>query len=147
MVPHRMAGMMSYQVLATIFAGKAKRLASAFGIRETSAAKFLRDPDGSGVSNPLDRLCRVFDEAVLANRSQSHLLIEYLREYHARLLWDRRFADWSKQSAATAILTSGTEAVRVLALANSAPDEILRALVEARSALDEAILAMTQEDG
>jgi hypothetical protein len=135
--------MKSYQVLAVIFKGKAKRLAAAFGVKETSAAKFLRDPEASGAFNPLDRLCRVVDEAVLANRPQSGLLIEFLRQYHLSLIRDeRRLAEWTPREIASEILETATRAVQALALENQSPAEQMQALIEARTAIDEAIMQL-----
>lgn len=135
--------MTSYEVLEVIFRGNVKRLADAFGIKPTSAAKFLRDPAGSGARNPLDRLCRVIDEAVLANRSQSGLIPEYLRRYHQNLVRDeKRGARWDPQQATGEILQSATRAVQALAIENLPAAEQLQALIEARHVLDEAILQL-----
>lgn len=135
--------MKSHEVLAIIFKGQAKRLADAFGIKETSAAKFLRDPNNSGARNPLDRLCKVFDEAVLANRSESGLLLEYLRQYYYDLVHDKkRTAGWRPSEAANEILETATRAVQALIQENQKPADQLRALVEARHILDEAILQL-----
>lgn len=132
--------MTSYEVLQVIFSGQVKRLAAAFGIKEQSAAKFLRDPDNSGARNPLDRLCKVIDEAVLANRAQSGLLVEFLRQYHQRLIGDeKRGAMWDPKQIAAEILQSAARAVQSLALENTGAAEQLQALIEARQILDEAI--------
>lgn len=147
MVPRKLAGMMTYQVLALIFDRQAKRLAAAFGIKETSAARYLRDPLGSGAPNPLDRLCRMIDEAVLANREQSGLLIEFLRQYHLRLIHGSRKTDFSPAEAARRILQTSTSAVSSLALETTAPDAQMRALIEARAALDETILQLEGQAG
>ena len=140
-MPPELAGMKSYQVLRIIFEGQAKRLAAAFAIRETSAARFLRDPEDSGVPNPLDRLCKVVDEAVLANRPQSGLLIEFLRKYHLSLIRDRgRKAQWTPQSGASDILKTATKAVQALGLESQSRAAQMRALIAARTAIDEAIM-------
>jgi len=140
--------MKSYQVLEIIFKGKVKRLAAAFRIRETSAAKFLRDPHNSGALNPLDRLCRVIDEAVLANREESGLLIEFLRQYHRSLIRDGKRPEWNPTEVANSILQACTKVVQALALENRPPSEQLRALIEARHVLDEAVSQLeVVEDG
>lgn len=132
--------MTSYEVLEVIFRGNVKRLADAFGIKPTSAAKFLRNPQDSGARNPLDRLCKVIDEAVLANRAQSGLLVEFLRQYHQRLINDeKRGAKWNPKQVAAEILQSFTRAVQTLALENTDASEQLQALLEARHVIDEAI--------
>jgi hypothetical protein len=132
--------MTSYEVLEIIFRGKVKRLAAAFGIKETSAAKFLRDPHNSGAFNPLDRLQKVIDEAVLANRAQSYLIPEYLRQYHQRLINDQqRGVKWDPKQVAAEILQTAARAVQALALETHPPSEQLQALLEARNILDEAI--------
>jgi hypothetical protein len=132
--------MTSYEVLQVIFSGQVKRLAAAFGIKETSAAKFLRDPNNSGARNPLDRLCKVIDEAVLANRAQSGLIIEFQRQYWKKLVSDEtRDANWDPKHAAAEILQASAKAVQALALENTATAEQLQALIEARQILDEAI--------
>jgi|GEM_PF-5604529 len=135
--------MTSYEVLEVIFRGNVKRLADAFGIKATSAAKFLRNPQDSGARNPLDRLCKVIDEAVLANRPQSGLLVEFLRQYHQSLINDRqRGAKWDPQQVAGEVLQSATRAVQALALDKTDAAEQLQALIEARHVLDEAILRL-----
>lgn len=140
-MPPELAGMKSFEVLRIIFKGQAKRLAAAFGIRETSAAKFLRDPDDSGAPNPIDRLCKVIDEAVLANRKESGLLIEFLRKYHQRLIRDdTRNAGWTPQTSASEILKAASKAVQVLGLERQSKAAQMRALVAARTAIDEAIM-------
>jgi hypothetical protein len=138
--------MKSYQVLKLIFQGQAKRLAAAFGIKETSAAKFLRDPNNSGAPNPLDRLCKVIDEAVLANRKESGLLVEFLRKYHLKLIRDdARLANWTPQGSASEILDTATKAVQALGLKGQSKVAQMRALVAARTAIDEAIMKIEEE--
>lgn len=138
-------GMASFEVLQVIFKGKAKRLADAWGVKLNSAHKFLRSPEASGAANPLDRFCRVIDEAVLADRSKSGLLIEYLRSYYNRLVADQHPVgerDWRPREDADRILQLAVEVVRVLALKDQSLGRQMQALVEARDAIESAILSL-----
>ena len=136
-----LAGLRSHEVLKIIFNRQAKRLAVAFGVRESSAARFLRSRDGTGARNPLDRFLRVIEEAAAANRAQSGLLVEFLRQYHLSLIHHSR-APWEPRDAARRILDTSTRAVMRLGLESSPKQQQMRALVEARDALDEAILGL-----
>jgi hypothetical protein len=140
--------MKSYQVLKEIFDGKIKRLADAWGVKVNSAAKFLRDPEDSGAPNPIDRFSKVVDEAVLANRPDSGLIVEYVRQYWMDAVGKEIGGDaWDPKQVAAEILQTSTKAVQALALNNLSAGEQLKALVEARQVLDEAILRLGMLDG
>jgi hypothetical protein len=139
--PKRAFGMASHELISLLFAGHYGDLARLFRISPTSAMRWGRAGEGetaTGAQSPLDRACLLIDAAVLCNREQAPLLVEFLQQYLDARLQLKPVNGWVARDAADEILRASTEAVTALIRDQPLP-EALQRLMELRQVAAEAV--------